>query len=57
MTVVLMPLRYPLSYVDSYLQVQQLQEKFESVMKTIDSISAFCIISPKKGNITNWSIP
>lgn len=45
-------LRYPLSYVDSYLQVQQLQEKFESVMKTIDSISAFCIISPKS-NITN----
>lgn len=28
-------LRYPLSYVDSYLQVQQLQEKFESVMKTM----------------------
>lgn len=45
-------LRYPLSYVDSYLQVQQLQEKFESVMKTIDSMSAFCIISPKS-NITN----
>ena len=45
-------LRYPLSYVDSYLQVQQLQEKFESVMKTIDSISAFYIISPKS-NITN----
>ena len=45
-------LRYPLSYVDSYMQVQQLQEKFESVMKTIDSISAFCIISPKS-NITN----
>ena len=45
-------LRYPLSYVDSYLQVQQLQEKFESVIKTIDSISAFCIISPKS-NITN----
>ena len=45
-------LRYPLSYVDSYLQVQQLQEKFESVMKTIDSISAYCIISPKS-NITN----
>lgn len=38
-------LRYPLNYVDSYLQLQQLQEKFESVMKTIDSISAFCIIT------------
>lgn len=41
-------LRYPLNYVDSYLQTQQLLEKFESVMKTIDSISAFCII--REGN-------
>lgn len=41
-------LRYPLNYVDDYLQLLQLQEKFESVMKTIDSISAFCIITEKK---------
>lgn len=41
-------LRYPLNYVDNYLQLQQLQEKFESVMKTIDSISAFCIITENK---------
>lgn len=38
-------IRYPLSDVNSYLQGQVLKEKFESVMKSIDGITAFCVLS------------
>lgn len=38
-------IRYPLSDVNSYLQGQVLREKFESFMKSIDGISAFCVLS------------
>ena len=38
-------IRYPLSEVNSYLQGQVLKEKFESVMKSIDGITAFCVLS------------
>lgn len=38
-------IRYPLSDVNSYLQGQILREKFESFMKSIDGISAFCVLS------------
>ncbi|MDE7188149.1 MAG: hypothetical protein K2O13_11680, partial [Lachnospiraceae bacterium] len=37
-------IRYPLSEVNSYLQGQVLKEKFESVMKSIDGITAFCVL-------------
>lgn len=37
-------IRHPLSDVNSYLQGHVLREKFESVMKSIDGITAFCIL-------------
>ena len=40
-------IRYPLSEVNSYLQGQVLKEKFESVMKSIDGITAFCVLSSR----------